>query len=70
MKDQYIWVRYSDGSEGTYETIQEAQEGISETVLGCNFAATVDSVELVSRKTGKVVKTLYCQWQVTLLTQP
>ena len=56
-------VTYSDGSERYYETLLQAEIEIEETVLGCNFAATVDSIE----KAGEVVE---ATWHLSLLKRP
>jgi len=40
-----ILVHYTDGSTARYNSLAEAEEGISEEVFGCNFAITVDSIE-------------------------
>lgn len=40
-----IHVHYTDGSEEHYNTVAEAEEGISETVFGCDFAVMVEEIE-------------------------
>jgi hypothetical protein len=40
-----LTVYYTDGTEETYNSIEEAEEGVSETVFGCNFAVNVGSIE-------------------------
>lgn len=60
-----IIVEYNDGSEEVYNSIKEAREGILETVTGCDFATMVDSVEVFKNK--KFVRSLGCQWNVTLV---
>lgn len=39
-----IKVTYSDETEETFDMLEDAQKGIKETVCGCDFAATVDSI--------------------------
>jgi len=54
-------VHYTDDcQEETYATIEEAQAGIEETVLGCDFAVGVESV------TDSDGKEYGCTWSVTL----
>lgn len=52
-----IYVKYTDGSEESYDSIEEAEDGIHETVTGCDFAATVETVE--DTETGE---TLFVSW--------
>jgi hypothetical protein len=40
-----LTVYYSDGSQETYDTPEKAQKEIEETVFGCDFAVTVDSID-------------------------
>ena len=37
-------VIYTDGLEQEYETLKQTEEGIMETVTGCDFAVTVNEV--------------------------
>ena len=39
-----IYVYYTDGTEETYDTLEAAQAGVEETVLGCNFAVDVENI--------------------------
>lgn len=58
-----IKVCYTDGNDETYKSIKEAEDGIEETVLGCDFATTVDHIEV----SGKGAKDLGCRWSVKLV---
>lgn len=40
-----IRVRYTDDSVETYDPVAQAEEGISETVFGCDFAVMVEAIE-------------------------
>jgi len=40
-----ITVHYTDGSTARFNNRAEAEEGISETVIGCDFAVGVESIE-------------------------
>ena len=39
-----LTVLYTDGSVETYKTPEEASEGVSDTILGCDFAVSVESI--------------------------
>ena len=60
-----ITVHYSDGSTETYGSIRDAERGIQETVLGCNFATTVEDIQV-----GDGGPQLLCSWRVELLPDP
>jgi len=59
-----IHVYYSDGSDESYDTLIDAEVGIEESVLGCDFAATVDSVE------DDKGNSYACTWSVKLCKEP
>jgi len=40
-----ITVHYSDGSDERYNNRAEAEEGISEAVIGCDFAIGVEQID-------------------------
>ena len=42
-----VEVKYSDGTYQEYANITDAQKGIRETILGCNFATTVRTVRVL-----------------------
>lgn len=56
-------VSFSDGSEQDYETLEQAEEGIRDTVSGCDFAVTVN--EVFALDAGKRLH-FGCSWTVTL----
>lgn len=64
FSNKEIHVRYSDGTSKTYRDLEAAQEGILDTVTGCDFATTV---EMVVDEDGS---TLYCEWSLTLKDTP
>lgn len=59
-----ILVVYTDGSESAYEDIEAAQNGIIDTMTGCDFAIAVQRVE------NHDGQTLYCSWKVELRLDP
>ena len=60
-------VIYTDGSEQEYETLEQTEEGIRETVTGCDFAVTVNEVFAVDD--GKRLDFDF-SWTVALRRQP
>ena len=60
-----IKVWYSDESVGEYKSIEEAREEALETVIGCNFAATIDAVKEFDDD-GNVIRDLYCEWNLEI----
>lgn len=40
-----IKVTYTDGEVEHFDSIEDAEYGVKETVTGCNFAVTVENVE-------------------------
>lgn len=55
-----IIVTYTDGEVEKFDTIEDAEDGILETVTGCDFAVTVASVF----EEGK--REVCCSWTVKL----
>ncbi len=51
---------YTDGSEKNYATLTDAENGIRETVAGCNFAVQVDTI------TDPNGELLFCNWELLL----
>jgi len=39
-----LTVHYTDGSTEKYATPEEASEGVGDTILGCDFAVSVESI--------------------------
>ena len=37
-------VYYTDDSQEQYNTLEELQAGVEETILGCNFAVDVENI--------------------------
>ena len=56
-----IHVTYSDGQQEQYGSVAEAEQGIAETVLGCDFAITVDDVQVDDGPD------LACEWSINLV---
>ena len=56
-------VIYTDGSEQEYETLEQTEEGVRETVTGCDFAVTVNGVFAIDA--GKRLD-FGCSWTLTL----
>lgn len=63
----HVNVRYSDGTEQTCDVpdLSHAADEILETLTGCNFAVTVDAVNLVDEN-DKILKPLGCTWELKL----
>jgi hypothetical protein len=59
-----IQVDYTDGTAVIYNSIREAELGIQETVMGCNFATTVEDIQVEDGPE------LGCHWNVQLLPTP
>ena len=59
-----INVIYTDATEESFDSIEDAEYGIEATVLGCDFAATVESVERINDDGTKTE--LGVAWQVRL----
>jgi hypothetical protein len=55
-----ITVYYTDGTRATYPKVSDAEDGIFETVIGCDFATTVESVE------DEKGNELFVEWRVIL----
>lgn len=55
-----ILVVYTDGSEDVYEDIEAAENGIIDTITGCDFAVAV------ARAENHDGQPLYCSWKVRL----
>jgi hypothetical protein len=61
-----IHVCYDDGTFELHQSIEEAEEGIRETICGCNFAISVESVIEVT-DTGELTTEFSCDWTVKLV---
>jgi len=63
----HVKVNYSDGTEQTCDVpdLSHAADEILETITGCNFAVTVDSVNLVDED-DNILKPLGCIWKLEL----
>ncbi len=40
-----LTVHYTDGNTEFYDDVEEAADGISETVVGCDFAVGVEKID-------------------------
>lgn len=58
-----ITVYYTDGHADIFSTLPDAQRGIEETVLGCDFATNVENIEVEDGPP------LACQWKLQLLPE-
>lgn len=67
MKITNVHVWYTDGTEEDYVNFTAAQEGIRETVAGCDFVATVH--EVVATMEDGTEYDLYCKWDVSFEVQ-
>jgi len=59
-----ICVNFTDGTRVIYYSVRDAERGIQETVLGCDFATTVEDIRVTDGPQ------LSCNWQVQLLPDP
>ena len=61
---------YTDESTEDFDSIPKAQDGIAETVCGCDFAATLDALYEINED-GDVLhnKPLQASWSVSI-TEP
>lgn len=64
--NEKIVVHYGDETIEEYTTIIGAQEGILETITGCDFAVNVDAVQVCDYRTGKEIRVLGCSWSLKL----
>ena len=55
-----IHVYFTDGTESIHNTVQEAQANVEETILGCDFAV---SVEQICDDNGR---NYACNWSVAV----
>lgn len=60
-------VIYTDGSEQEYETLEQTEQGIMETVTGCDFAVTVKDVFAID---GEKRLDFEFSWTVTVSLAP
>ena len=59
-----IKVHYSDETIEEFDTFSDPQKGIEETVLGCDFAATVIHIGIY--KDDEQILPLECTWSVNI----
>ena len=63
-KPNEVRVEYTDGEVVFYESVKSAQEGIIETITGCDFAVAVQSVVIMG---PPECESLGCEWSVKLV---
>jgi len=64
---QKIQVHYTDETIGDlHDSIAGAEREICDTVIGCDFAATVEAVLIVDENLNQV-DSLSCRWSVKLV---
>lgn len=67
-----VHVEYTDGTIEEFDNLQDAQQGIQETVTGCDFATSVRRVYSIPGDDPEDEREipLFCNWSCTLTAEP